>query len=212
MVWGHSVTCCPDATQVFAHVADVQPDVFGGVPRIWEKLKAALEAGIAAEPDAQAAAAGGARAGSQARRATGVGERRAELRPTESAPMRRRIRIRERLGLERCEWFMIGAAPAPLEVLEFFAAIGIPICEVWGMSETDVDRDHGAAAIELRLGTVGPPIPGVEVRLADDGELLVRGPIVMPGYRNQPERPPRRSTRTAGCTPATSARSTTTGS
>jgi long-subunit acyl-CoA synthetase (AMP-forming) len=72
-------------------------------------------------------------------------------------------------------------------VLEFFAAIGIPICEVWGMSETSsvatlVPRDR------LRLGTVGPPIPGVEVRLADDGEVLVRGATVMAGYRNQPEK------------------------
>jgi long-chain acyl-CoA synthetase len=70
-------------------------------------------------------------------------------------------------------------------VLEFFAAIGVPICEVWGMSEltsiaTLVPRDN------LRLGTVGPPIPGVEIRLADDNELLVRGETLMAGYRNQP--------------------------
>jgi long-subunit acyl-CoA synthetase (AMP-forming) len=72
-------------------------------------------------------------------------------------------------------------------VLEFFAAIGIPICEVWGMSETTsvatlVPPD------DVRLGTVGPAMPGVELRLADDGELLVRGDTVMPGYRNQPEK------------------------
>jgi long-chain acyl-CoA synthetase len=82
-------------------------------------------------------------------------------------------KIRAKVGFERCAWYMIGAAPTSLEVLEFFAAIGIPICEVWGMSETAsvatlVPRDR------LRLGTVGPPIPGVEVRLADDGEVLVR--------------------------------------
>jgi long-subunit acyl-CoA synthetase (AMP-forming) len=82
---------------------------------------------------------------------------------------------------------MIGAAPAPLEVLEFFAAIGIPICEVWGMSEiasigTLVPPD------DVRLGTVGPAIPGVEIRLAEDNELLVRGETLMAGYRNQPEK------------------------
>ncbi len=82
---------------------------------------------------------------------------------------------------------MIGAAPSPLEVLEFFAAIGIPIGEVWGMSETTSIATM-VPSEDLRLGTVGPPIPGVEVRLADDGELLVRGPTVMPGYRNQPEK------------------------
>jgi long-subunit acyl-CoA synthetase (AMP-forming) len=82
---------------------------------------------------------------------------------------------------------MTGAAPSPLEVLEFFAAIGIPICEVWGMSETAsiatlVPRDG------VRLGTVGPAIPGVELQLAQDGELLVRGGTIMAGYRNQPEK------------------------
>src|SRR5205807_7883078 len=96
-------------------------------------------------------------------------------------------KIRAKLGLERSEWYMIGAAPSPLEVLELVAAIGIPICEVWGMSETSsiatlVPPDG------IRLGTVGPPIPGVEVRLADDGEMLVRGDTVMAGYRNQPEK------------------------
>jgi long-subunit acyl-CoA synthetase (AMP-forming) len=94
--------------------------------------------------------------------------------------------LRAMLGLERCEWYMVGAAPSPLQVLEFFAAIGIPICEVWGMSEltsvaTLVPPDN------LRLGTVGPAMPGVELRLDDDGEILVRGSTVMMGYRNRPD-------------------------
>jgi long-subunit acyl-CoA synthetase (AMP-forming) len=191
MVWGHTVTCCPEVTQVFAHVADAHPTFFGGVPRIWEKLKAALEAGIEAEPDESRRSA--------TRQAIELGlrkvrlEQRGEPVPSELGEAYERAeeavfsKIRARLGLERCEWYMIGAAPSPLEVLEFFAAIGIPICEVWGMSETTsiatlVPQDN------LRLGTVGPPIPGVELRLADDGELLVRGDTVMAGYRNQPEK------------------------
>jgi long-subunit acyl-CoA synthetase (AMP-forming) len=81
----------------------------------------------------------------------------------------------------------MGAAPAPVELLEFFAAIGIPICEVWGMSElasiaTLVPQD------DLRFGTVGKAIPGIELKLEPDGELLVRGPTMMAGYRNQPEK------------------------
>jgi long-chain acyl-CoA synthetase len=191
MVWGYTVTCCPEVTQVFAHVADAHPTFFGSVPRLWEKLKAALEAGIDADPD-------------EAKRAAvkqaielGLGKIRAEQ-AGEPVPDELRhaydqaeeavfSKIRARLGLERCEWYMIGAAPAPLELLEFFAAIGIPISEVWGMSElasvaTLVPRD------KLKLGTVGPAVPGVEVRLADEGEVLVRGETVMRGYRNQPER------------------------
>jgi acyl-CoA synthetase (AMP-forming)/AMP-acid ligase II len=80
------------------------------------------------------------------------------------------------------------AAPTPLEVLEFFHAIGIPVGELWGMSET-----CGVVTLNppdrVKLGTVGPPIPGYEVKLADDGEVLVRGPGNMAGYRNLPAPP-----------------------
>ncbi len=174
MAWGVTVTSCPEVTQVFAHVADCRPTFFGGVPRIWEKLKAALEAGFD-ERTREAVARGVERV--QTRSGSGPD-------PADEAVY---AAIRAKLGLDRCEWYMIGAAPSPLEVLEFFAAIGIPICEVWGMSETTsiatlVPYDN------LRLGTVGPPISGVEARLADDGELLVRGATVMAGYRNQPEK------------------------
>jgi long-subunit acyl-CoA synthetase (AMP-forming) len=174
MVWGQTVTCCPDVTQVFAHVADAHPTFFGAVPRIWEKLKAALEAGL----DERGRAAVDrslerVRTGSTAAAAPGDQEVFAA--------------IRAKLGLERCEWYVVGAAPTPFEVLEFFAAIGIPICEVWGMSETTsiatiVPPDN------LRLGTVGCAMPGVELKLAEDGELLVRGETVMAGYRNQPQK------------------------
>jgi long-subunit acyl-CoA synthetase (AMP-forming) len=190
MVWGPAVTCCPEPTQVFAHVADAHPTFFGGVPRIWEKLKAALEAGIAAEAE-------------PVRRATteaialGIEKVRLEQRGQPVPPVMAEAyalaeakvfsQIRAKLGLERCRWYMIGAAPSPMDVLEFFAAIGMSICEVWGMSETaSVATLNPPNAV--RLGTVGPPIPGVEVKLADDGELLVRGDTVMAGYRNDPEK------------------------
>jgi long-chain acyl-CoA synthetase len=191
MVWGQTVTCCPEVTQVFAHVVDARPTFFGSVPRIWEKLKAALEAGFDAEPDP-------ARRES-VKQAVEVGLRKVRVEQAgetvspELAEAYGRAdaavfsKVREKIGLERASWFMIGAAPSPLEVLEFFAAIGIPICEVWGMSETTsiatlVPQDN------LRLGTVGPPIPGVELRLAEDGEILIRGGTIMTGYRNQPEK------------------------
>ena len=191
MVWGHTVTCCPDVTQVFAHVADCHPTFFGAVPRVWEKLKAALEAGIEAEPDdgRRAAIRGAVDVGLRKVRAGLRGEPIPDDLEAAHAQAEEAVfsAMRARLGLDRSEWYMIGAAPCPLEVLEFFAAIGIPICEVWGMSETAsiatmVPQD------QLRLGTVGPPIPGVEVRLADDGEVLVRGETIMAGYRNQPEK------------------------
>jgi long-subunit acyl-CoA synthetase (AMP-forming) len=191
MFWGDTLTCCPDPAQIFAHAADARPTRFGAVPRIWEKLKAALEAGFQTEPDE------GRRAGILQAIDLGLKNVRAEQAGVEVPEELRAANeradqlvfapIRAKLGFDRCQSYIIGAAPAPLEVFEFFAAIGIPICEVWGMSETAsiatlVPRE------DLRFGTVGRAIPGVELKLADDGELLVRGATVMAGYRNQPEK------------------------
>jgi long-chain acyl-CoA synthetase len=95
--------------------------------------------------------------------------------------------LRAALGLDEALAVNAGAAPTPLEVLEFFHAIGIPVGELWGMSET-----CGVATCnppeKIKLGTVGPPVPGIEIRLAEDGEVLVKGDSVMPGYRNMPDR------------------------
>jgi long-chain acyl-CoA synthetase len=95
--------------------------------------------------------------------------------------------LRKQLGLNEALAVNAGAAPTPLEVLEFFHAIGIPIGELWGMSET-----CGLGTINpperIKLGTVGPPTPGIEIRLDDDGEVLIKADCVMPGYRNLPEK------------------------
>jgi long-subunit acyl-CoA synthetase (AMP-forming) len=189
MVWGFTITTCADPKQVMEVVAQVRPTIFGSVPRIWEKVMAALEAAIAAES-------------SLPRRAlmrwaigTGMQRVRAEQAREQVGPLLRAqaaiadalvaSKIRHKLGLDQCEWFVVGAAPTPREVLEFFAAVGIPICELWGMSELScVATINPPDAI--RIGTVGLPLPSVEVKLAQDGELLCRGPIVMKGYRNKP--------------------------
>jgi long-chain acyl-CoA synthetase len=158
MFWGDTVTCCPDVSAIFAHAAESRPTRFGGVPRIWEKLKAALEAGF----DGDLAAA-------------------AHADPAVAAG------VRAKLGFDRCCSYMIGAAPAPIAVFEFFAALGMPLMEVWGMSET-ASIATLVPLEDMRFGTVGRAIPGVEVALADDGEVLVRGATVMAGYRNLPEK------------------------
>src|SRR5436305_85106 len=91
------------------------------------------------------------------------------------------------LGFDQINPVNVGAAPTPVEVLEFFPAIGIPVAELWGMSET-----CGAGACnppdKIKIGTVGPPAPGIEITLADDGEVLVRSAVVMQGYRNMPDK------------------------
>ena len=90
------------------------------------------------------------------------------------------------LGLDGVGVALTGAAPCPAEVLEFWHGVGLPLCEVYGMSETT-----GVATVNppdaVRIGTVGRPLPGVEVALSDVGEVLMRGPVVMRGYRNRPD-------------------------
>ena len=187
---GWTVTACPDMARLFACLPDARPTVFGGVPRVWEKLKALLDAGIEAEPDEQKreTTRWAIDVGLRKVRAEQAGE---EVGP-ELAEEHRRAdelvlsRIRERLSLDGVEWFAVGAAPTPYEVLEFFLALGVPICELWGMSETSAISTVNPPD-RIKLGTVGPPLPGVELRIADDGEVLVRGETVMRGYRNLPE-------------------------
>jgi long-chain acyl-CoA synthetase len=190
MVYGSCMHCCPDPRQLVAYSIEVRPTAWGGVPRIWEKLKAAIEMGMDGEPDAEKRKA--------TEWAMEVGSRRATAYMAGKVPEDLQAewdradelvfaKIRATLGIDQVEWFVVGAAPTPPEVLEFFLAMGIEICETWGMSETTaiatMNRPGGA-----RLGTVGAPMPGTEVKLAEDGEVMVRGPVVMKGYRNMAEK------------------------
>jgi long-subunit acyl-CoA synthetase (AMP-forming) len=190
MIYGACVHCCPDPRQMVAYTIEVRPTFWGGVPRIWEKLKTALEAAMEAEPDAgkRQATEWAMEIGRRRVAAYAAGEVPPELRAEwERADELVFARVREMLGLDEVEQFAVGAAPVPVDVLEFFLAMGIEICELWGMSELSSAATLNPPG-KLRVGTVGPPLPGVEIRLAEDGEVLVRGPIVMKGYRNMPER------------------------
>jgi long-subunit acyl-CoA synthetase (AMP-forming) len=184
MFLGFTTTCCPDPRQVVAYLPEVRPTWFFAVPRIWEKLKAAIEAGVEAEQDEEKKQA--------TKWALGIGLRRArgEDVPDEEFAKADELvlsKLRGMLGLDEVESVNVGAAPTPPEVIEFFHAIGIPLAELWGMSET---AGYGTCnpPDKIRIGTVGPPSPGAEIKLADDGEVLVRGPFVTPGYRNQPDK------------------------
>jgi long-subunit acyl-CoA synthetase (AMP-forming) len=191
MIKGPQVTVISDPREVTAALGEVRPTIWGGVPRVWEKMKAGLEAAIDADPDP---------ARKQAVRwaiDTGLRRVRAEQRgePVSAELIAEHARadelvlatLRERLGLAEARSLISGAAPTSLDVLEFFHALGLPICEVWGMSELTLVATCNPRE-RPRLGTVGPPLPGIDVRLALDGELLCRGPILMRGYRSDPER------------------------
>jgi long-subunit acyl-CoA synthetase (AMP-forming) len=190
MVYGTCVYCCPDVRQMVAYSIEVKPTLWGGVPRIWEKLKAALEVGMAAEQDAEKRKATdwALEIGRRRVAAYKEGEVPAELQAEwDQADEQVLSKIRAMLGLDEVEWFSVGAAPTPPEVLEFFLAIGIEICETWGMSETTAIATLNPRG-KVRLGTAGPPTPGIELKLAEDGEVMIRGPVVMKGYRNMPEK------------------------
>jgi long-subunit acyl-CoA synthetase (AMP-forming) len=190
MQFGFTVTCCPNAREVMSYFPEVRPSWFFAVPRIFEKVKAGLEANFAKLPAEQR---GPAQQGLDAALAKLRAEQAGEEVPEEVAAAAARADVemfaglRAALGLDEAVAVNVGAAPTPLEVLEFFGAIGIPVGELWGMSET-----CGVATCnrpgETKLGTVGPPVPGVEIKLAEDGEVLVKGDSVMPGYRNLPEK------------------------
>jgi long-subunit acyl-CoA synthetase (AMP-forming) len=178
IVYGMTITCCPDPRQIATYLPAVRPTWFFAVPRVWEKLKAALEARLEA-PARELLAESMRRV--ELRQA---GERVPEM-PAEAQALF--ARLRQLIGLDQAKLVNVGAAPTPREVLVFFHAIGVPLAELWGMSET-----CGAGASNppdaIRIGTVGTASPGVELRVAGDGELLMRGPVVMAGYRNLPER------------------------
>jgi long-chain acyl-CoA synthetase len=195
LVYAAQLTCVADPGQLAAALADTRPTIWAAVPRVWEKLKAALEAGIAAERDpAKAAAVSSAievgRRKMCAEQAAAAGEGPGpdrELLAAYEATNDVRTKLRATLGLEQACWSITGAAPIAVDVLELFAAIGLEICEIWGMSELSAIATLNPPG-RVRFGTVGTPLPGIEVRLAGDGELLVRGPTVMRGYRGDPDR------------------------
>jgi long-chain acyl-CoA synthetase len=190
MVCAFSVTCCPDPRQVIAYLPDVHPTWFFAVPRIWEKLKAGLEAMMAGLEDEEQKRKmqSALELGLKKVRAEQAGELTDDLREAwEKADAELFSNVRAMLGLDQLESCNVGAAPTPREVIEFFHALGIPLAELYGLSETT-----GAGTCNppdrIKIGTVGPPAPDTEIKLAEDGEVLIRGPVIMPGYRNDAEK------------------------
>jgi long-subunit acyl-CoA synthetase (AMP-forming) len=189
-IFGLTITTCPNPKELLAYLSAVRPHWFFAVPRIWEKMKAGLEARLAGLPEEQRARIEQALAASieKVRLEQGGKPVPADLADrVAEADAGVFAMLRAMLGLDEVVSVNVGAAPTPRDVLEFFHALGIRVSELWGMSETT-----GAGTLNpsdrIKLGTVGKPVPGVEIKLADDGEVLIRGDVVMKGYRNLPEK------------------------
>ncbi|OBF79711.1 AMP-dependent synthetase [Mycobacterium sp. 852002-51163_SCH5372311] len=188
-MFGTQITVVSDGRAIAAALPDVRPTVWGAVPRVWEKLKAGIEFMVSHETDDTKRQALDWAMAVAAKRAAALlaGEEMPDDVAAEWAKADELVlsKIRERLGFAELRWAVSGAAPIPKETLAFFAGIGIPIAELWGMSELSC-----AATLvhprDARLGTVGKLLPGLEGKIAEDGEFLVRGPLVMKGYRKEP--------------------------
>ncbi len=184
--YGFEVPTCPEPKRIVEYLAAVHPNWFFAVPRIWEKLKSGLEVMLSGQPDEQrqrAQAALQAATRRVRRRQAGEAVPDEVERAVTQADTELFAKLRAQLGLDELAACNVGAAPTPPEVLELFHAIGVEVAELWGLSET---CGYGSCNRPgaVRIGTVGPPSPGSEIKLDADGEVLVRGAFVMPGYRD----------------------------
>jgi long-chain acyl-CoA synthetase len=184
---GTEVTTCPDPAELASYLREVRPEHFLGVPRVWEKLYAGIMAAVSADPEKKAGF----------ERALEVGAKVAAVRvagqplPPELATAWEQVdtaafaNVRKMVGLDQMRIALTGAAPIPRPVLDFFLNIGVPLTEVYGLSECTGPMTWSR---QIRPGTVGPAIPGQEVKLLDDGEVCCRGGNVFSGYLKDPER------------------------
>ena len=170
------------------NLLEVQPTFMGGVPRIYEKFYSGVKAGMKQGSAVKRALVGWAMA---------VGMRhskevRAGRTPGGLLAFQQRLadklvfsKLRAKLGLGRCRFLISGGAPLAAEIAEFFHATGLLILEGYGLTETTA-ASHVNRIEQYRFGTVGPAMDVVESKIADDGEVLVRGPSVFKRYHNNP--------------------------
>lgn len=180
------VYCCPDPQQILDHIIKARPQAFLGVPRVWEKLQSRLRRRFA-EDRQHALITWAVRNGERVVRAR---------QQRKSAPLSSVLhrlfdrlifnKVRSGLGMDAVEVAVTTAAPCDPELIVFFNALGIPLCELYGLSETSGPAVTNRPTSN-RIGTVGTPLPGVEIALAVDGEVLVKGGNVAAGYHLLPD-------------------------
>jgi long-chain acyl-CoA synthetase len=187
IVGGFSVTTCPDPSEVAAYAREVRPQSMFGVPRVWEKIRDGVEAALGADPEAKARFDGAVATAAPlvAKRTWGeaTAEEEAALAAMDEAAFRG---VREKVGLDAAQYAITGAAPIPSELITWYRAIGVPMSEIYGLSECTGPMTW--APEKVKAGYVGVAFPGCEVFLADDGEVCLRGGNVFQGYLDDPER------------------------
>ncbi len=167
------------------NLREVRPHLFLGVPRVWEKIQAGMQAaGAQASPLRRRIAAWAKGVGL----AGGYADQEGRPRPWTYGLAHRLVfsKVRERLGLDAARMLVVSAAPIAKETLDYFQSLGLPIMEVYGMSEVTGPSTMSLPA-RYKLGRAGCAIPGTDLRIADDGEILMRGPHVFKGYYKNEE-------------------------
>ena len=186
MMLGYDVYCCPDPTQLTTYLKEVHPQLVFGVPRVWEKIYNGVNAALSADPDRKQSFDDGVNAAIEIRSSNFDGnytdEQQATLDFLDSVAF---SMVRDLVGLDAVELAVTGAAPIPVPVLEWFNAIGVPLAEIYGMSETTGPMTFSPE--RPKIGTVGRGCHGMEVQIAEDGEVICRGGNVFDGYFKQPD-------------------------
>lgn len=191
LAYGATITVCPDITQLIQILPVVRPDAFFAVPRFWEKIQVAIEAMVHGEPpEVRAQLQRAIEIGLLRTRAADVSSPAAaedlavlDAEYSESTQLLRPVLAR--LGLDRVQTAFVGGAPSAPELSAFFRAVGVPMLEAYGSTEASLNVFN---RVEMfKAGTAGKPLPGVDISLAEDGELLVRSDLNFVNYRHQPD-------------------------
>ncbi|MFZ6004568.1 MAG: AMP-dependent synthetase/ligase [Actinomycetota bacterium] len=184
---GYEVTTCPDPGQIAAYARDVHPQIMFGVPRVWEKLYAGVQAALGADPEKKQkfdeAVAAAIPIVERRTLGTATAEDDATWQFLDSAAF---AQVRGLIGLDAVEYAITGAAPIPPELISWFRAIGVPLSEIYGMSESTGPMTWEPTRV--KAGTVGRAFPGTDCFLAEDGEVCIRGGNVFQGYLDDPEK------------------------
>jgi long-chain acyl-CoA synthetase len=191
LAYGATITACPDMREVPVALGSAHPDAFFSVPRLWEKLQVAIEAMIAGQPEPDRSALQqvlevGLRRVKAVEAGSGVpADEAAKLVEEHERLLPLLTPFLSRLGLDNIKAAFVGGAPSSPELSQFFRAVGVPMLEAYGLTEGSLNVFNRVT--DYKTGTAGKALPGVEVRLLEDGELLCRGDLNFSGYRKQPE-------------------------
>lgn len=185
---GSTVFFAESLDKIADNLKDCRPTVFFGVPRIWEKFHAALAHKLGELTGAKRTLVSWARrVCTQVHHQRNLGKPLGRMLELQYQLAQRLVihKLKLALGFDRAQLLISGAAPIARDVLEFFASIDLPVREIYGQSEDTGPTSYNMAG-KTKLGTVGPPLPGLQVRIAEDGEILIKGPNVFLGYFKEP--------------------------